>query len=127
MVTAIRGWNDGGEAASIAVRYLIERWEGTRMATLDPEEFVDFQVTRPTVRLEDGVSRIIEWPRGEFTWASPQGGQVVFFTAVEPNMRWRTFSAAVIDSNRAGRANMRATPSRLRWWAGRPDTSRSPR
>src|SRR5207245_5262090 len=98
MVTAIRGWNDGGEAASIAVRYLIERWEGTRMATLDPEEFVDFQVTRPTVRLEDGVSRIIEWPRGEFTWASPQGGQVVFFTAVEPNMRWRTFSAAVIDT-----------------------------
>ena len=45
MVTAIRGWNDGGEAASIAVRYLIERWEGARFATLDPEEFVDFQVT----------------------------------------------------------------------------------
>lgn len=98
MVTAIRGWNDGGEAASIAVRYLIERWDGARMATLDPEEFVDFQVTRPTVRLEDGVSRVIEWPEGEFTLASPEGRSVVFFTAVEPNMRWRTFSSAVVDT-----------------------------
>jgi predicted ATP-grasp superfamily ATP-dependent carboligase len=98
MVTAIRGWNDGGEAASIAVRYLMERWDGARMATLDPEEFVDFQVTRPTVRLEDGVSRVIEWPEGEFTLASPAGRHVVFFTAVEPNMRWRTFSSAVVDT-----------------------------
>src|SRR4029077_12459648 len=59
VVVAIRGWNDGGEAASIAARYLIERWDGALIATLDPEEFVDFQVTRPTVRLEDGVSRVI--------------------------------------------------------------------
>jgi predicted ATP-grasp superfamily ATP-dependent carboligase len=98
MVAAIRGWNDGGEAASIAARYLIERWDGAVIATLDPEEFVDFQVTRPTVHLEDGVSRVIEWPRGEFTLAAPEGRDVVFFTAVEPNMRWRTFSSAIIET-----------------------------
>jgi predicted ATP-grasp superfamily ATP-dependent carboligase len=98
VVAAIRGWNDGGEAASIAARYLIERWDGALMATLDPEEFVDFQVTRPTVRLEDGVSRVIDWPNGEFTMAAEGGRDVVFFTAVEPNMRWRTFSSAVIET-----------------------------
>jgi predicted ATP-grasp superfamily ATP-dependent carboligase len=97
-VTAIQGWNDGGEAATIAVRYLIERWHGTRIATLDPEDFVDFQVTRPTVRLEGGVSRVIDWPQGEFSLASVGDHQVMFFTAVEPNMRWRTFSAAVVET-----------------------------
>jgi len=96
-VVAIRGWNDGGEAASLAAGYLREQWGATRIATLDPEDFIDFQVSRPTVRLEDGVTRVIDWPVCEFQWAAPGGRHVVFFTSVEPNMRWKTFSAAVID------------------------------
>ncbi|HEY1331578.1 MAG TPA: PAC2 family protein [Actinomycetota bacterium] len=100
MVCAIRGWNDGGEAASIAARYLAEQWEAEPFGYLDPEEFYDFQVTRPTVHLEEGVSRVVEWPRGEFSAASPQGRGVVFFTAAEPNVRWRTFTSAVLDAAR---------------------------
>src|SRR6266508_6126205 len=100
LICAFRGWNDGGEAASIALRYLRERWGAKTFATLDPEEFYDFQVTRPTVRLEDGVSRVIDWPRGEFAAASVKGRDVVVFTAVEPNVRWRTFSEAIIGAAR---------------------------
>jgi predicted ATP-grasp superfamily ATP-dependent carboligase len=96
LICAFRGWNDGGEAATIAIRYLQERWHGKVFAHLDPEEFFDFQVSRPTVKLEDGVSRVIEWPRGEFAAASVQGRDVVLFTCNEPNVRWRTFTQALI-------------------------------
>jgi proteasome assembly chaperone (PAC2) family protein len=96
IICAFKGWNDGGEAASIALRYLHERWGAKTFATLDPEDFYDFQVTRPTVRLENGVSRVIEWPRIEFSAASVQGRDVVLFDAAEPNIRWRTFSQAVL-------------------------------
>jgi predicted ATP-grasp superfamily ATP-dependent carboligase len=100
LICGFQGWNDGGEAASIAARYLAEQWQARVVAYLDPEEFYDFQVTRPRVRLEDGVSRVIDWPRGEFAAASVGGRDVVVFTAVEPNVRWRTFSGAIIGAAR---------------------------
>ena len=100
MICAFRGWNDGGEAATVAARYLKERWGATTFASLDPEEFYDFQVTRPTVRLEHGVSRVIEWPAGEFAHASVQSRDVMVFTAAEPNVRWRTFADAVLGTAR---------------------------
>jgi predicted ATP-grasp superfamily ATP-dependent carboligase len=98
LICAFRGWNDGGEAASLAAGYLRERWDARVIAHLDPEEFYDFQVTRPTVRLEEGVSRVIDWPQGEFAAASTTGRDVVVFTAAEPNVRWRTFATTVIDA-----------------------------
>jgi predicted ATP-grasp superfamily ATP-dependent carboligase len=98
VICAFRGWNDGGEAASVAARYMIERWSARKVAVLDPEEFYDFQVSRPTVRLDEGVSRVIEWPAGEF-WAATVGGKdVVVFVAAEPNVRWKTFAGSVIGA-----------------------------
>jgi predicted ATP-grasp superfamily ATP-dependent carboligase len=109
LVCAFRGWNDGGEAATIAARYLVERWKAKTFAHLDPEEFYDFQVTRPTVRLEGGVSRVIEWPRGEFAAATVEGRDVVLFTAAEPNVRWRTFAEAILGAAREIGVNLLVT------------------
>ena len=98
LICAFRGWNDGGEAATTAARYLAESWRARPIGYLDPEEFFDFQVTRPTVRMEAGVSRVIEWPRGEFAAASPEGHDVVVFISGEPNVRWRTFAGEIIGA-----------------------------
>jgi proteasome assembly chaperone (PAC2) family protein len=95
LLAAFRGWNDGGEAATGAVAYMRDRWEAQSFATLDPEEFFDFQVTRPTVRLVDGVTRQIEWPEAQFAHARVAGRDVVLFLAIEPNVRWRTFTEAI--------------------------------
>jgi predicted ATP-grasp superfamily ATP-dependent carboligase len=100
LVCAFRGWNDGGEAATLAAKYLIERWHARPIASIDPEEFLDFQVSRPTVRLEDGVSRVIEWPACEFFAATVGGRSVVVLVAPEPNVRWRAFTAAVLGAAR---------------------------
>ena len=57
LVAAFEGWNDAGEAASTALEHLELTWDATPLASIDPEEYYDFQVTRPHVRLADGVTR----------------------------------------------------------------------
>jgi predicted ATP-grasp superfamily ATP-dependent carboligase len=109
IICAFRGWNDGGEAASIALRYLHDRWEARTFAAIDPEEFYDFQVTRPTVRLEDGVSRVIEWPKAEFSAASVNGRDVVLFEAIEPSVRWRGYTEAILGVAENLRSRMLVT------------------
>jgi predicted ATP-grasp superfamily ATP-dependent carboligase len=97
LVCAFAGWNDGGEAATTALRYVAGKWSAEPFATIDPEEFLDFQVNRPTVMLEDGESRRLTWPTCEFSSASPRGRDLVLLLAVEPNVRWRAFTSAILD------------------------------
>src|SRR3990170_4012943 len=73
LIAAFRGWNDGGQGASLATGYLAKHWRAERFADLDPEEFFDFQATRPTVRLEGGMTRRIDWPATGFYHARPGG------------------------------------------------------
>ena len=101
LICAFTGWNDGGEAASTAAGYLRDRWGAERFARLDPEEFYDFQVTRPTVRLVDGVTRRIEWPSNDFYTASLPGRDVVLFLGIEPNVRWRRFTEEILAAAKA--------------------------
>jgi proteasome assembly chaperone (PAC2) family protein len=98
MLAAFEGWNDAGDAASSAVRYLRDRWQARPFAHIDPEEFFDFSSTRPEVRLVDGVTREIVWPTNEFSAAALTGAghDVVVLLGVEPQLRWRTFCAQVL-------------------------------
>ena len=98
MVSAFRGWNDGGEAATTAAAYLRDRWGAEPVGDIDPEEFLDFQVTRPTVRLEGGVTRRIQWPPNDFFHASLPDRDVILFLGIEPNVRWRTFTEALLEA-----------------------------
>jgi proteasome assembly chaperone (PAC2) family protein len=97
LVAAFEGWNDAADAASTAGRYLADGAEAELMATIDPEEFYDFTVVRPDVRLVDGVTREIVWPEPQVLAAELGGGShdVVFLQAAEPHMRWRTFAEAI--------------------------------
>ena len=46
-IAAFRGWNDAGEAATLAVRHLVDGWSAKPFATIDPEEFYDFNKRAP--------------------------------------------------------------------------------
>lgn len=96
LVCAFSGWNDAGEAATIAAGYLREQWGARRFASLDPEDFYDFQVNRPTVRLLDGVTRRLEWPVNDFFHAKTGERDALVFLGVEPNNRWRTYCQAIL-------------------------------
>jgi proteasome assembly chaperone (PAC2) family protein len=98
LIAAFRGWNDGAQAASLAAGYLAKTWGAERFAELDPEEFFDFQATRPHVSLEGGMTRRIDWPETAFFHARPDGldRDVVLLLGIEPNLRWRTFTELVM-------------------------------
>jgi proteasome assembly chaperone (PAC2) family protein len=98
LITAFRGWNDGGQAATLAVDTLVRAWDADRFAEIDPEGFVDFQATRPTVSLDEGQTRKIEWPETAFYAAAIPGADrdAVILVGVEPNYRWRAFNELVI-------------------------------
>ena len=69
LIAAFRGWNDGGQGASLAGAYLARAWAGQEFASIDPENFYDFQATRPMVSLVEGYTRQIEWPENTFMHA----------------------------------------------------------
>jgi proteasome assembly chaperone (PAC2) family protein len=98
MVAAFEGWNDAGEAASGAVAHLEQVWGATPLAELDPEEYHDFQVNRPTVSLDDDGRRQVTWPTTRLFWARPPGASrdVVLVRGIEPSMRWRTFVREIL-------------------------------
>ena len=98
LIAAFRGWNDGGQAATLAAGTLTRVWDAHRFADIDPEAFVDFQATRPTVSLDDGLTRRIEWPETTFYAAMLPGADrdAVILLGVEPNYRWRAFSDLIV-------------------------------
>jgi proteasome assembly chaperone (PAC2) family protein len=98
LVAAFRGWNDGGQGASLAAGYLAKVWAAERFAEIEPEEFYDFQVSRPMVSLEDGQTRKLEWPDNGFFHAAIPGTRrdAVILIGTEPNLRWKTFAGLVL-------------------------------
>jgi predicted ATP-grasp superfamily ATP-dependent carboligase len=99
MVCAFRGWNDAGEAASSAVSFLAGSLEAKRFAHLDSEDFYDFQTNRPCIRLGESQQREISWPTVEiFEATAPRAPRdLVLVQGTEPSMRWRSFSAHLVD------------------------------
>src|ERR671929_559193 len=99
LVCAFTGWNDAGDAASAALQYLGASLGATRFARIDPEDFFDFQATRPKIKLVEGRTRRIDWPEVEIYEARvPRAPRdLVLLQGAEPSMRWRTFSRMIVD------------------------------
>jgi PAC2 family len=102
LISAFTGWNDAAEAASVALGTLKDAWETRRFGAFDAEEFFDYQSTRPQIKLVEGVTRRIEWPENLVSATAPSleaaGGRgIILLSGPEPNFRWRSFSAAVIE------------------------------
>jgi proteasome assembly chaperone (PAC2) family protein len=95
VIAAFEGWNDAGDAASTAARWLRDRWAPTPLASIDPEEFFDFTTTRPHVRLDDDGERVIDWPVTELTAGGGAGRDLVVLLGAEPQLKWRTFCEQV--------------------------------
>ena len=97
LIAAFRGWNDGGQGASLAGAYLARAWGAIEFASIDPENFYDFQATRPMVSLIGGEIRRIDWPENTFSYAPLPGAgrDAIILLGVEPNLRWRTFGVHV--------------------------------
>lgn len=108
VIAAFEGWNDAGDAASTAARYLVDRWDAEAFGEVDPEEFFDFTSTRPQVRIDEGGQREIVWPSTDLFAATMPGdaGDALIVLGVEPQLRWRTFCAQLTDVAQAVQARL---------------------
>jgi proteasome assembly chaperone (PAC2) family protein len=100
MVAAFEGWNDAGEAATSAVGHLTREWRAEPFGALDPEEYYDFQVNRPTVARDQDGRRRVTWPTTRLLRARVPGQNrdVVLVDGVEPSMRWRSYVVELLDA-----------------------------
>jgi proteasome assembly chaperone (PAC2) family protein len=99
VIAAFEGWNDAGEAASDAVEHLLVSWRASLLATVDPEDYYDFQVNRPHVGFDEDGEREISW-RSTSLWhcqVGPGDRDVILVTGIEPNLRWRSFCQEILD------------------------------
>jgi proteasome assembly chaperone (PAC2) family protein len=98
LIAGWTGWNDAGEAASSAVRFIHRRWRAETIADLDPEEFYDFTQARPQVRLQRG-ERVLEWPANTFSARRNEDldHDVILMMGVEPHLAWRTYVEAILQ------------------------------
>ena len=98
-MTAFGGWIDAGEAATGAMRFLVRQLAAEPLASIDPEDFVDFTQVRPVVRLSAEGERTIRWPRSAFwLWQPPaRRAGLLLFRGLEPQRRWRTYATLLLD------------------------------
>lgn len=98
VIAAFGGWNDAADAATTVVQHLMDEWDATVVGRFDPEHYYDFQVNRPVVGLDDDGRRTLSWPGTEIAVASPPNLErdVILVRGIEPNMRWRQFTADLL-------------------------------
>jgi len=98
LVCAFAGWNDAASAATSALEAVAASLESQVAARIDPEEFYDFQVNRPTIRLVEGQTRQIDWPANTVLALNVTAAErdLALLSGVEPNVRWRSFAEAII-------------------------------
>ena len=96
-LAAFEGWNDAGDAASGVIAHLKSVWDVQPLAALDPEEYHDFQVNRPTVSVVNGKRRIT-WPTTRLYWARPAGStrDIILIQGIEPSTRWRRYTKELL-------------------------------
>jgi proteasome assembly chaperone (PAC2) family protein len=98
LIAAFEGWNDAADAASAVIDHLIAAWQAKPVAAIDPEEFYDFQVNRPTISFGGNGERELTWPTTQLCVARLSVGRdVVLLRGIEPNMRWRQFCGDLLS------------------------------
>jgi len=100
IIAAFEGWNDAGEAASGVINHLSLAWQATPVGAIDPEDYYDFQVTRPVTEVAEGRTERLIWPTTRLLAAKQEatGRDLLLVHGIEPNMRWRGFCSELVTS-----------------------------
>jgi len=98
LLLSFAGWSDAGASATTTVRYLADQLLAQKFASIDPEDFYDFSVQRPVVRLSESKIREIHWPSYDFYFGSGMGVERDFVLGLgaEPQLHWRTFTETIL-------------------------------
>jgi predicted ATP-grasp superfamily ATP-dependent carboligase len=100
IIAAFEGWNDAGEAASGVINHLSLAWQAAPVGAIDPEDYYDFQVTRPVTEVAEGRTERLVWPTTRLLAAKQEASDrdLLLVHGIEPNMRWRGFCSELVTS-----------------------------
>jgi predicted ATP-grasp superfamily ATP-dependent carboligase len=100
IIAAFEGWNDAGEAASGVINHLSLAWQATEVGAIDPEDYYDFQVTRPVTEVAEGRTERLVWPTTRLLAAKQEttDRDLLLVRGIEPNMRWRGFCSELVTA-----------------------------
>ena len=104
LLVAFEGWNDATEAASGALRAISDQLKAQTLEAVDPEDYYDFQFSRPLLELDDDGNRSLLWPGTELLQASKEGlkanpgaENLFLLIGTEPSRRWISFAAEIME------------------------------
>ncbi len=96
VVIAFSGWNDAANAASDALRRVLENFDSVQIDSIDDERYFDFQITRPVLRRSaDGPW--ISWPQLIIHHVPCPERDLIVVLGPEPSLLWRSFTTDLID------------------------------
>ncbi|WP_335337939.1 PAC2 family protein [Rathayibacter toxicus] len=102
LVVAFEGWNDAGDAASGAVRLVKDDGDFVPLFAVDPEQYYDFQYTRPTLSIGEDGRRCLSWPGtqifGPATTSADDEITPYVMLGTEPSRSWKSFATEVVDT-----------------------------
>ncbi len=100
IIAAFEGWNDAGEAASGVINHLSLAWQAIEVGAIDPEDYYDFQVTRPVTEVAEGRTERLVWPTTRLLAAKQEATDrdLLLLRGIEPNMRWRGFCSELVTA-----------------------------
>lgn len=104
LIVAFEGWNDAAESASGAVKFICEQIKADVVASVDPEDYYDFQFSRPTVSYDADGSRVLDWPGTDMCIPSPEAitenpgiSKLSVLVGTEPARRWKSFATEIME------------------------------
>ncbi len=100
IIAAFEGWNDAGEAASGVINHLSLAWQAKPVGAIDPEDYYDFQVTRPVTEVAEGRTERLVWPTTRLLAPKQDSTDrdLLLVHGIEPNMRWRGFCSELVTT-----------------------------
>lgn len=97
-VAAFTGWNDAGEASSLAVEHLLTLGPSRPVGAVDAEKYVDLQINRPTISTAQDGRRRLEWPDTVLRLLTlPDGRELVTVLGPEPSVHWKSFCDEILE------------------------------
>lgn len=104
LLVAFEGWNDATEAATGALRTISDQLKVQTLEAVDPEDYYDFQFSRPMLELDEEGNRSLSWPGTELLQASTEGSKanpgaenLFLLLGSEPSRRWISFAAEILE------------------------------
>jgi hypothetical protein len=94
MIVAFDAWVDAGSAATTAATLLAEG--AVPAAGIEADSLYDYRARRPTLHIDDGRLRTLDWPHLQVMRRRFPRRDVLLLTGPEPDYRWQELARELV-------------------------------